>query len=136
MPIVRYFLFTASLLLVLLFAAVWYWPPQGDHAVATDIDRSVIRIRSARSVPEKIVFDTNRPTVVSSSTPIHDRGREAEPRDAFAMVAPSLPPGQPAQTSSAGVGRRERHGKRSTRMTQRLPARRLALERREWFGGW
>jgi hypothetical protein len=58
MPIIRYFVFVGGLLLALLFVADWYLPAPVEHAGAADPDRTIIRIKSARSLPEKIVFDT------------------------------------------------------------------------------
>jgi hypothetical protein len=37
---------------------------------ADDVDRSIIRIRSARAFPEKIVFDTTTPIAATVSSPL------------------------------------------------------------------
>ncbi|WP_074127096.1 hypothetical protein [Bradyrhizobium sp. NAS96.2] len=58
MPIIRYFVFVGGLLLALLFAADRYLPAPIETAAAADPDKTIIRISSARSPPEKIVFDT------------------------------------------------------------------------------
>ncbi|MCK1543928.1 hypothetical protein IVB12_18655, partial [Bradyrhizobium sp. 179] len=64
MPIIRYFVFLSGLLLALLFAADRYLPAPVERAGAADPDRTTIRISSARSLPEKIVFDTRPRTDV------------------------------------------------------------------------
>jgi hypothetical protein len=69
-PVLRYLLFTGSALLALLFLADWYWPTttttvaNGDQVQETSIDRDILRIRSAQRWPQKVVFDTNLPTIV------------------------------------------------------------------------
>jgi hypothetical protein len=66
-PLVRYFLFVGSALLVLLFLANWYWPAasavvtEDDQAQVTSADKAILRIRSAQKWPQKIVFDTSTP---------------------------------------------------------------------------
>jgi hypothetical protein len=63
MPLVRYFLFTGSVLLGLLFLADWYFPtPSTAAAIAdNDVDRSIIRIHSSHKWPAAIQIDTNAP---------------------------------------------------------------------------
>jgi len=58
MPIIRYFVSAGGLLLAPLFAADLYLPASVDRAGLPDQDRTIIRIASARTLPEKIVFDT------------------------------------------------------------------------------
>jgi hypothetical protein len=64
-PIARYFIFVGGTLAVLLFFADWYLPtPSPVFAVHQhDIDRTIIRIRSAHKWPEKVVLDTSHPTM-------------------------------------------------------------------------
>ena len=66
MPIFRYFLFVGGALLTLLFAADYVLPSQPvAQAVATaGNDQPLIRIRSDRHLPERVVFDTTQPTIV------------------------------------------------------------------------
>ena len=65
MPIARYFIFVGATLAALLFIAVWCLPDPpamfADQQLATD--RAIIRIKSARKWPEKVVLDTSRPTI-------------------------------------------------------------------------
>jgi hypothetical protein len=70
MPVARYFLFVGGVLLALLFIADAYAPtvPMVNATetgnVAAGVNKSVIRIRSDRKWPERVVFDTNLPTIV------------------------------------------------------------------------
>ncbi|MBR1166746.1 hypothetical protein ACNJYD_15975 [Bradyrhizobium sp. DASA03005] len=65
MPIFRYFIFVGGALLALLFAADFVFPaPPVAHAVATaGNDQPLIRIRSDRHMPERVVLDTSQPTI-------------------------------------------------------------------------
>ena len=68
MPIARYFIFVGGTLAALLLIAGWCLPtPPAMFANQLAIDRSIIRIKSARKWPEKVVLDTNQPTLSSSS---------------------------------------------------------------------
>jgi hypothetical protein len=139
MPILRYFLFTGSVLLALLFAADRYLPPPVDRAEASDLDKTVIRIRSARTLPEKIVFDTNSPTVAPPSVALAEQHLDERPRDAYAMTAEPVaqhvqqqPAAQPKPTRTVSR-QRTPHLHRAGR-PQRDP--RLAFEHHETFGAW
>jgi len=68
MPMARYFLFVGGVLLALLFV-VNAIVPQEDVAASNglsspDFDKTVVRIRSTQKLPERVVYDTNLPTIV------------------------------------------------------------------------
>jgi hypothetical protein len=65
-PIARYFVVVGSVLAVLLLITGWSLPepPESFPDRPEIIDRATIRIRSARKWPEKVVLDTNQPTIV------------------------------------------------------------------------
>jgi hypothetical protein len=65
MPLMRYFFFVGGVLLALLVALDAYLPklPIAESAAA---DLPVIRIHSDRKWPERVVFDTNHPTIVAA----------------------------------------------------------------------
>ena len=64
MPIARYFTVVGSALVVLLWIADWCLPtPPATFDKQLVIDRSIIRIKSARNWPEKVVLDTSQPTI-------------------------------------------------------------------------
>ena len=83
MPIFRYFVFVGGALLALLFAANYVLPSQPvAQAVATvSNDQPLIRIRSDRHLPERVVLDTTQPTI-------------AAPAVQTAAVVPPQPPVQ------------------------------------------
>jgi len=61
-------------LVALLLAANWIWPdePKAPPTQAASTEspfEQTIRIQSARRWPEKIVFDTNQPTIVPPPAP-------------------------------------------------------------------
>lgn len=136
MPIIRYFVFVGGLLLALLFAADRYFPAPVETAAAADPDRTTIRISSARSLPEKIVFDT-RPRTDVANVAQADPIAEAPPeqvRQAMAAIPPVEIKKEPPARVSAVVRPRP---KRSAQFSRRAPERRLAFDRHEPFaGGW
>jgi hypothetical protein len=94
MPLARYFVFTGSMLLSLLFLADWYLPPLAPPPARADVDRSIIRLHSGHKWPERIVIDTSLPTIVPPPVTVADNLPEKSPapvrfpREAFAQVAP------------------------------------------------
>jgi hypothetical protein len=64
MPLMRYFLYVGGALLALLFIADACLPPLPvAKASRSAADLSVIRIHSDTKWPERVVFDTTRPTI-------------------------------------------------------------------------
>jgi hypothetical protein len=65
-PVAKYFMFIGSALAALLLMVSWYCP--APPAIFADrpqiIASAAIRIKSERKWPEKIQFDTSRPTIV------------------------------------------------------------------------
>ena len=69
MPLMRYFLFVGGALLALLFvASAWMPPVPAVGGPQSSADLSIIRIHSDRKWPERIVFDTTRPTITPAPT--------------------------------------------------------------------
>ena len=62
MPLARYFFLVGGVLLALVFISDFYFP-KSPIAERGDIDRQVIRIHSDQKWPERVVFDTNLPTI-------------------------------------------------------------------------
>jgi hypothetical protein len=93
-PIARYFMFVGCTLVALLFIAGWCLPTPpsmfADQSVATD--RAVIRIKSAHKWPEKIVLDTNQPTIAPPAV--------EEPPAAQPVPLPPEPPDEAADQSN------------------------------------
>jgi len=64
MPLLRYFVYVGGALLTLLFAVSAVMPAlPAVEASKSTTDLSIIRIHSDQKWPERIVFDTSRPTV-------------------------------------------------------------------------
>ena len=105
MPLLRYFVFVGGALLALLFVSSAYLPKMPDEVRAdSGFDRSIIRIHSERKWPERVVFDTNQPTIVPpqaavivagvpAPATVADVSAKARVREAFAQLPP------PAQLS-------------------------------------
>ncbi|MBR1089361.1 hypothetical protein JQ621_17995 [Bradyrhizobium manausense] len=70
MPIFRYFMFVGGALLALLFAADFVWPatPVAQTVGVASYDQPLIRIRSDRHLPDRIVLDTSQPTIAAPVT--------------------------------------------------------------------
>jgi hypothetical protein len=64
MPLMRYFGFVGSALLLLLFALDRYLPQPVVEPVRAVAEKPVIRISSIEKLPERIVIDTSLPTIV------------------------------------------------------------------------
>lgn len=133
MPVVRYFVFVGSLLFGLLLAADRYLPAPAGRSAAIDVDRSIIRIRSTQNLPEKIVFDMASAPLVTASGSAEIEQHE-DPRHALAMMPQN---GRAAQPARIPVGRlAERRAPRPHRAIRRTAEPRVAMDRRELFGGW
>lgn len=103
MPLLRYFVFVGGALLALLFASSAFYPKIPDEVRAdSEFDKSTIRIHSERKWPERVVFDTNQPTIVPPQAAITTAGvqapagvagvadvsSKARVREAFAQLPP------------------------------------------------
>lgn len=70
MPIIRYVLFASAFVVALLFALDRSLPPLDAVSASSGVDRTVIRIHSARSLPEKIILDTSTGIAAAPSMPL------------------------------------------------------------------
>src|SRR6476659_5087947 len=88
MPFVRYIAFVGSLLLAMLFIANWLLPMDPTlSATSEQADKPIIRIKSDRKWPERIVFDTSAPTIVRQMPPVvADAPVTNPPREALALL--------------------------------------------------
>jgi hypothetical protein len=140
MPLARYFLYVGGVLFTLVFildaCLTKLAVSERSH-----VNSPVIRIHSDRKWPERIVFDTARPTIVAAPTAIvEDRfvGPAAaadasanERREAFAMMQPSdakrLQPSDPS--------RRELKRQRQRKIVKRhVMPRSVLVARQPQFG--
>lgn len=106
MPVARYFLFVGGVLLALLLLCNEVLPQLPAEAARAEPgpgpDRLVIRIRSDRKWPERVVFDTNLPTIVPprtaaiavsapAQTTVADVSAKSRALQSFAELKPSEP---------------------------------------------
>ncbi|MGY3354812.1 hypothetical protein ACVWZK_001475 [Bradyrhizobium sp. GM0.4] len=63
MPLMRYFGFIGSALALLLIGTGWWFPPPGPDLASNVAERQTIRISSVENPPERVVIDTNLPTI-------------------------------------------------------------------------
>lgn len=109
MPIFRYFIFVGGALLALLFAADFMVPPAPavQAVAAATNDQPLIRIRSDRHLPERVVLDTSQPTIATpavktaavaapqppvadnASAGLADMSAKARVRETFAQFTPT-----------------------------------------------
>ena len=131
-PIGRYFAVVGSLLLAMLFIADWLLAKdQTQSDAGGKADKPTIALRSDQRWPERVVFDTSAPIVVSLvAPPVVDAPVTRPPREAFALLAAPVPriletPPLPVRTKRK-VTKRPSHFQwtayRSTRRTEGLPA--------------
>ena len=93
-PISRYIALVGSLLLAMLFIANWLLPMDPTlSATSEQADKQIIRIKSDRKWPERIVFDTSAPTIVPQKSPVIADGPVVTnpPREAFALLNAPVP---------------------------------------------
>ena len=104
MPVARYFLLVGGVLLALLFLLNEVLPqlPVAERVAEAGSNKSVIRISSDRKWPERVVFDTNMPTIVpaiapalvakaEAAAPVAEVSAQARGLQAFAQLKPSEP---------------------------------------------
>jgi hypothetical protein len=110
MPIFRYFMFVGGALLALLFVVDYVQPsaPAAQAIATTSSDPPLIRIRSDRHLPERVVLDTSQPAIAapvvtaavvaplppvqeSTSPASADMSAKARVRETFAQFTPAAP---------------------------------------------
>ncbi|MEZ0083766.1 hypothetical protein [Bradyrhizobium japonicum] len=68
MPLIKYFGFVGSALVLLLIGLGWCLPQQVAEPTGGSTDRPAIRIASAERLPERVIIDTSLPTTASPPT--------------------------------------------------------------------
>jgi hypothetical protein len=68
MPVIKYFVFVGSALVLLLLAMNWLSPEPTAEPVHSGIERPVIRISSIETLPERVVFDNSMPYMAPPSS--------------------------------------------------------------------
>jgi hypothetical protein len=119
MPLMRYFGFVGSALLLLLFGLNWYLPQPVAEPVGAVTDRPVIRISSIEKLPEPVVIDTTLPTIVPPPTALEFA--ERWPEEIKAVEAKPLP-GPTILNAGDGAAKTKKLAKREP--LQKVAARR------------
>jgi hypothetical protein len=111
MPLLRYFGFGGSALVLLLFGLSWCFPQPVSEPIHSGIDRPVVRISSVEQLPERVVIDTRLPTIAppSSALEFAERWPEAE------IVETNPRPGPTISNAGDGVPKKPNAAKRETR---------------------
>ena len=138
MPIIRYFVFVGSVLVALLFAIDRYLPMPPETRHASDPDKTIIRIHSARSLPEKIVFDTRTRTAAPALANVDPIPEAVEHASGDVLSAMAAAPSPSATKSEAPVRKRAENRlrkKTAAKPSMMTPDRRMASERREFLAG-
>jgi hypothetical protein len=110
MPIFRYFVYVGGALLALLFAVSYLVPaaPVVQAVATASNDQPLIRIRSDRHLPERVVLDTTQPTIAApvvktavaapqppdaaSAAALAEMSAKARVRETFAQFTPGSKP--------------------------------------------
>jgi hypothetical protein len=141
MPLARYFSFVGGVLLALLFILDGYLPKIPAHEAAP-ANSPIIRIRSDRKWPERIVFDTSVPAITSaqiasggpSIAPPETSGKGSamvREREAFAQMQPS----ETKQLKPPNPKKREPKLQRKIRIARKYAPPYFAPAR-QWQFGW
>ena len=124
MPIARYFIIVGGTLAALLFIAGWCLPtpPVVFAEQPLAVERAIIRIKSARKWPEKVVMDTSQPAIAPpaveespAAQAVRLPPREAEDQSNLEALAQLKP-----DTPSAAVDHLTQRIKRGLARTARL----------------
>lgn len=70
MPLIKYFGFVGSTLVILLFGLSWCFPEPVSEPIRSGIDRPAIRISSVEKLPDRVNIDTSLPTIVPPTSVI------------------------------------------------------------------
>jgi hypothetical protein len=106
MPIGRYITWVGASLLALLFVANWFLPQSLAEPSAAEPNRPVIRIASIQQPPERIVIDTNLPTIVPPPTSVAEAIPDEPPSQvqSYASITP--------HTTATGVEKKKSKAKK------------------------
>jgi hypothetical protein len=142
-PIARYFIFVGGTLAVLLYIPGWRLPKPpamfADQSVA--LDGTVIRIRSARKWPEKVILDTSQltitppfvidPPAILSSIPLpSDITPDQSNLEALALLKPDT-----RHAAINHLARRIKRGVARTARSRRVARGPVTYRRTEMGGG-
>jgi len=111
MPIARYIVWVGTSLLALLFVANWFLPAPLPEPAHEAIDKPVIRITSIQRPPERVVIDTNQPTIVPSPGLVESASSGSKsPLRSYASAGPAPIVIDPTKKRPKANNRREPKG--------------------------
>lgn len=108
MPLMKYFGFVGTALVILLFGMSWCFPQPVSEPVRSGIDRPVIRISSVEKLPDRVDIDVSLPTIV----PPPNVMELAEPLPVVKLVEPNAVPKPTAQTAGLRGLKKQTYAKR------------------------
>jgi hypothetical protein len=122
MPLLRYFGFAGSALVLLLFGLSWFVAQPVAEPIRSGIDRSVIRISSVEKLPERVDIDTSLPTIVPAPNVIEFAEREFAERWPLANSVEMPAPKPTTPTTGDGVPKKPS-------VVKREPVKKVAAHR-------
>ena len=108
MPLINYFVFVGSALLLLLIGLNWCLPQPVTEPVGSVADRPTIRIASLEQLPERVVIDTSLPTIVPPTSVLEFA--ERWPQDTIPDAKPVATPA--TSTIASDVPKKQNPAKR------------------------
>jgi hypothetical protein len=108
MPLIRYFGFVGTGLVLLLIGLGWCFPQPAEEPHASVSNRPNIRIASAERLPERVVIDTSLPTIVPPPTVLEfpQRWPEQTVADVDTIIKP-VPPSPVSDVPKKNPAKRE-----------------------------
>ena len=92
MPLMKYSVFVASALVLLLLAMNWLLSEPTAEPVYSGIERPVIRISSIETLPERVVFDNSMPYMAPPSSVMQVAAQPLQSAFTFEQITPGLLP--------------------------------------------
>lgn len=126
MPLIKYFGFVGSALVLLLIGLGWCLPQQVAEPSGGTPDRPAIRIASAEQLPERVIIDTSLPTIVSPPSVL--AFAERWPQATVADVIPTSRPATPAPVSDLPIKPNLTNRERSKRVAVHHAASKTNIE--------
>ena len=113
MPLIKYFGFVGSALVLLLIGLGWCFPQPLPEPTVGVTDRPAIRIASTEELPERVIIDTSLPTIVSPPGVLEfaERWPQEPVADLSLVPKPATPPPVSDVSTKQKITKRERSKK-------------------------
>ena len=108
MPLIKYFGFVGSALVILLLGVSWCFPQPVPDPIPSSMGRPVIRISSVEKLPDRVDIDTSLPTIVPPPSVMEFAERQPVGKLAEAYVDPK----PTSQAAGHDPLKKQRHTKR------------------------